>query len=291
MAVAGAHITIGGKRVPALAVGAAVSLAAHAGLVVVLGLVGSDATRSPPALDYSRGLPIELTVILEEPVESAPPAPPSPPEPRATTPVERPAEPAPAPPADRERAVGPTALERAAAVVATTSRAASALRRLSDALPDVTGLATSETEPDPEAEAKPAPARRATAEAAPETGPERPERPETSETQARGGRSAPAGSHSRPSPGLRRGAEVLHLPQPIYPAVARRRGWEGAVTLEITVDPEGAPRAIAVLESSGREILDGAAIEAAGRGRFRPALSGGRPVSASVVVPFVFRLE
>src|SRR6056297_797578 len=132
MAGAGAHITIGGKRVPALAVGAAVSLATHAGLVVVLGLAGADATRSPPALDYSRGQPIELTVILEEPVESPPP---SPPEPRATAPVERPAEPA--PPAGRERTAGPTALERAAAVVATASRAASALRRLRDELPDL----------------------------------------------------------------------------------------------------------------------------------------------------------
>lgn len=79
-------------------------------------------------------------------------------------------------------------------------------------------------------------------------------------------------------------------PLPRYPSAARRRGIEGTVVLEVLVSTAGLPARVAIARSSGSELLDGAALEAVERWRFRPARRGGAPVEGKVLVPITFRL-
>lgn len=81
-------------------------------------------------------------------------------------------------------------------------------------------------------------------------------------------------------------------PPPEYPRLAVRRGWEGIVLLEASIDAEGRLVDLIVVRSSGHEVLDRAAIEAVrgwAPGAFRPAMEDGRPVPG--VVPIQFRFE
>ena len=50
-------------------------------------------------------------------------------------------------------------------------------------------------------------------------------------------------------------------PQPDYPGMAQRNGYQGTATLEIIFDPAGAVQSVKVLKSSGYNILDNAAME------------------------------
>lgn len=105
---------------------------------------------------------------------------------------------------------------------------------------------------------------------------------------------AAAGSGSAPSapayspPGF--GAAYLRNPKPAYPMMARRRGLEGIVRLEVRVSVEGIPTAVRVRESSGHESLDEAATTAVWHWKFVPAKRGGEPIEDTVVVPVRFRL-
>lgn len=96
---------------------------------------------------------------------------------------------------------------------------------------------------------------------------------------------APA-SYSPPS----FGARYLDNPKPGYPLIARRRGLEGTVRLDVRVSAEGIPISVRVRESGGHESLDDAALTAVWHWRFVPARRGGEPVEASVIVPVRFRL-
>jgi protein TonB len=63
------------------------------------------------------------------------------------------------------------------------------------------------------------------------------------------------------------------------------------VQVEADVDARGIPAAVRVRRSSGHADLDGAAVEAVGKWRFRPARVAGEAVSGRVVVPIEFRLR
>jgi protein TonB len=78
---------------------------------------------------------------------------------------------------------------------------------------------------------------------------------------------------------------------PEYPLVARRRGWEGLVLLRIEVSASGEITSVRVGRSSGRDLLDEAAVEAAKSWRLAPALEGGTPVAGALDVPVRFRLD
>jgi protein TonB len=77
---------------------------------------------------------------------------------------------------------------------------------------------------------------------------------------------------------------------PVYPEIARRRGQQGRVVLQVRVSTEGMPDAVTVAESSGYASLDAAALAAVQRWRFAPATRGGTPVPAVAEVPVRFRL-
>jgi protein TonB len=67
---------------------------------------------------------------------------------------------------------------------------------------------------------------------------------------------------------------------PRYPAEASAAGWRGSVSLRLVVAADGIVRRVEVLRGSGHEVLDRAAVDAAARWRFRPALRNGVAVAA-----------
>jgi len=71
-----------------------------------------------------------------------------------------------------------------------------------------------------------------------------------------------------------------------YPPVARRRGWEGQVVLSFVVDRDGSVRDVAVLESSGKALLDRSAMKAVRKAAPFPR----PPVAVEVKIPISFRL-
>jgi len=55
-----------------------------------------------------------------------------------------------------------------------------------------------------------------------------------------------------------------------YPALARRRGWEGLVLLDFIIDDEGQLNDIRIRKSSGYELLDSAAMDALSKVQVHP---------------------
>jgi protein TonB len=106
---------------------------------------------------------------------------------------------------------------------------------------------------------------------------------------------APAAPPAPPAPapvvGAREGANYQKNPRPPYPALAVRKGWEGQTVLRVQVLPNGRPGTISVQTSSGRDVLDEAAIEAVKGWTFVPATQGGLAITGWVNVPIVFRLQ
>src|SRR5690606_21449945 len=80
----------------------------------------------------------------------------------------------------------------------------------------------------------------------------------------------------------------IESPSPRYPPRALRRGESGEVLLRIQVDARGVPAQVDVASSSGSRDLDRAAVAAARRWRFRPAMRDGSPVAGVVNVPIAF---
>ncbi len=77
---------------------------------------------------------------------------------------------------------------------------------------------------------------------------------------------------------------------PVYPRVARQRGWQGTSVLEARIDVNGHVAELRVLESSGFAVLDRAALEAVRSWLFAPARRGELALESLVEVPIVWRL-
>ena len=86
-------------------------------------------------------------------------------------------------------------------------------------------------------------------------------------------------------------AAYLHNPAPAYPALARRNGEQGTVTLRVLVARDGATARVSVERSSGYAHLDRSALEAVREWRFVPAREQGEPVEVWMLVPIAFRLQ
>lgn len=82
------------------------------------------------------------------------------------------------------------------------------------------------------------------------------------------------------------------LTQAEYPSPSIRFGEEGSVLLELVIAPDGRVRAASVVESSGHERLDRAAVAEALRSwRLRPATLDGAPVESRHRIRVQFRLD
>jgi protein TonB len=80
-------------------------------------------------------------------------------------------------------------------------------------------------------------------------------------------------------------------PPPEYPALARRRGYEGLVSLEVFVDRQGKVTDLKIAQSSGFAILDQAALQAVKKWIFKPAQKGPETIADRVKVPIRFQLQ
>ncbi len=78
---------------------------------------------------------------------------------------------------------------------------------------------------------------------------------------------------------------------PVYPPVARRRGYEGTVLLSVHIGADGTVVESRVKESSGYPILDRAALKTVGRWKFEPASRASVPFAMWVDVPVRFVLK
>lgn len=78
--------------------------------------------------------------------------------------------------------------------------------------------------------------------------------------------------------------------EPVYPATSRRLGEEGTVRLRVLVDERGRAKDVDVMNSSGFDRLDQAAIDAVQRWRFVAATDGTRAISTWTQVAITFKL-
>ena len=83
----------------------------------------------------------------------------------------------------------------------------------------------------------------------------------------------------------------LSNPAPAYPFLSRLAGEEGVVRLRVEVDTAGIPLRVEVGQGSGHPRLDGAALAAVWRWKFRAARRAGRAVLGWVQVPIRFSLK
>jgi len=82
----------------------------------------------------------------------------------------------------------------------------------------------------------------------------------------------------------------ISIPEPQYPNQARRGGIEGLVIVKALVEINGHVMWVEILRSSGSNLLDNAALGAAKKATFSPAMLDGSPVRVWVSIPYNFRL-
>lgn len=225
----------------------------------------------------------------EEAPAASPPTEPAPPQ--AAAPVPPPPEPTPAP-----AEAGPPADPPAALPPAEAPEELPAPPLAAEQPPEPAAAPTDAPEPPlPEPPPPPPPERLATP--APPSSPRPPPRPtRPADDTVR----LNAGSAALPDPSL--GARALGAVTPPaaapgernappgYPAESRRRGEEGVVRLSLHIGSDGRVERAEIAESSGFPALDSAALEAARRWRFRPAMQAGLPVAATLNTAVQFRL-
>jgi len=85
--------------------------------------------------------------------------------------------------------------------------------------------------------------------------------------------------------------QIIKYVNPVYPELARSAGIEGEVVLKVVVAKDGKVVDVSVIRSNVTPSMEKAAIEAAKKLLFRPAMQGGVPVQVSVEVPIKFRLR
>jgi TonB family protein len=83
--------------------------------------------------------------------------------------------------------------------------------------------------------------------------------------------------------------EITFKPNPVYTPEARSLKLEGEVLLEVNFGANGTLHVNRVVRGLGHG-LDEAAIDAANKMRFKPALRGGQPVDSTAVVHVVFQI-
>ncbi|SMY15735.1 energy transducer TonB [Photobacterium aquimaris] len=97
------------------------------------------------------------------------------------------------------------------------------------------------------------------------------------------------------------GTQVLKLvskptfatrPSPVnYPKLAKRRGIEGQVLIEVWIGAQGQQLKQKLIKSSGAQILDNAAIAAIKKWRFSSHIVNGKAIAHRVQIPVRFKLD
>jgi protein TonB len=82
---------------------------------------------------------------------------------------------------------------------------------------------------------------------------------------------------------------LIEAPQPEYPVEARRKNVSGTVTVEIEIDEDG--KVASARAASGPDALRAAAVKAAYKARFKPAMVEGKPVKFSAALTYQFVID
>ena len=85
--------------------------------------------------------------------------------------------------------------------------------------------------------------------------------------------------------------EMVYQSAPVYPEEARKAGITGDVWIKALVDKEGTVRKVQVHKTSGNDLLDKAAIAAAYKNKFTPAMQKDKPVAVWVTYKVTFALD
>jgi len=80
-------------------------------------------------------------------------------------------------------------------------------------------------------------------------------------------------------------------PAPRYPRMAKRRGYEGTVLLEVFVNREGKVKELRIFHSSGYPVLDKAALSSVKKWVFESGKRGDESIEMWVKIPVRFRLK
>lgn len=80
-------------------------------------------------------------------------------------------------------------------------------------------------------------------------------------------------------------------PSPKYPRIARIRGYQGNVMLDVLVNKYGKVNDLRIYKSSGHPLLDRAATSSVKHWLFEPGMIGGKKVAMWVRVPIRFELK
>jgi protein TonB len=104
-----------------------------------------------------------------------------------------------------------------------------------------------------------------------------------------------SGAESKPIPEEKEVVSALprfrQNPQPRYPPIAKRRGYEGTTLLSLYVLEDGTVGEVVLKKTSGHSILDRAAVRAAEKWLFEPASTMGKAIPLWVDVPIRFVVE
>lgn len=84
--------------------------------------------------------------------------------------------------------------------------------------------------------------------------------------------------------------QIVKKAVPAYPEMALRAGLEGTVWVKILVEKDGTPKKAVVIKST-TDIFNDAAVEAAMKFLFTPAVMNNGPVKVWVSIPFRFTLK
>ena len=93
---------------------------------------------------------------------------------------------------------------------------------------------------------------------------------------------------SDPSTGGTQNVSLMIPFQPKYPRIALKNGIEGTVILKVKVDKQGTPYKVEISQSSGSDMLDNAALRAARKCKFSPAINNGNPVESTAYLFYKF---
>ncbi|MEO0190684.1 MAG: energy transducer TonB, partial [candidate division WOR-3 bacterium] len=85
--------------------------------------------------------------------------------------------------------------------------------------------------------------------------------------------------------------QPISMPAPIYPPLAAKAGIEGKVVVKMLVDIDGSVIAVEIIKSSGNQMLDQSAVEAAKQSKFTPAKQRDKLVRVWVVRQIEFKLK
>ena len=81
------------------------------------------------------------------------------------------------------------------------------------------------------------------------------------------------------------------LPDIVYPSASRRLGEQGLVVVAVYMDTAGVPQQVQVVQSSGFDRLDRAAVAGVRTARFKPYTENGQPLAGWARIPIPFELE